>query len=291
MVKPGFLENPSVKEWLGDVEPTWALLDYDSWRGLHRPLDEPDSLIALVQGNDVEVHQASCLVRNTIRLLQQCDSQDGLKLTQKGNLSRIVVAEFIDVLDWPDFGLDSTRALNKVINESDVWPLHFVRELAQAMRLVRRHKGYLQATKKGRRLIGDNDGRELFAELLTTVLWHVNLGYFDGFPIQGWPQTSIGVALWSISVSAHAWSRKETLTRQCAPPDDGLLDEQRWDVGSAMFEHRVLRPLVWLGLLEMKEVKVPERPYSRNYLYRKSPEFDKILAFDIELEEAVGTRH
>ena len=166
-----------------------------------------------------------------------------------------------------------------------------MRELAQEMKLVRRYKGQLRATKQGRGLVGGENGRELHAQLFGTLLWHINLAYFDGFPIQGWPQWEISVSLWSISVSAHAWSKRETLTRQCVAPVNRVLEERRWDVGSTIFEHRVLRPLVWLGLLEMKIVTPSDRPYSRSYLYRKSPAFDRILAFDVELESPVGVRH
>ena len=291
MVNPGFLDNPLVKEWLGDVEPSWTLLDYDSWRGLHYPPYDTDSRITLIHDSDLDFRRASPLTRTTIRLVDQCDASNGLKLTAKGNLSRAVVAEFINVLDWPAFDLEGTLALNKVINEADLWPLHFVRELAQEMKLVRRHKGYLRATKQGRRLVGGENGRELHAELFRTLLWHINLAYFDGFPIQGWAQSGIGVALWSVSVSAHAWSKRETLTRQCVAPVNGVLEERSWDVGSTIFEHRVLRPLVWLGLLEMKMITPSERPYSRSYLYRKSPAFDKTLAFDVELDGPVEVRH
>jgi hypothetical protein len=192
-------------------------LDYDSWRGLHFPPHAPDSRITLSHDSDLDFRQVSPLMRNTIRLVDQCDATNGLKLTAKGNLSRAVVAEFISVLDWPAFDLEGALALNKVINETDLWPLHFVRELAQEMKLVRRYKGQLQATKQGRQLVGGENGRELHAELFRTLLWHINLAYFDGFPIQGWPQSEIGVSLWSSSVSAHAWSKRETLTRLSTP--------------------------------------------------------------------------
>ena len=35
MVAPGMLQNPSVRNWLGGVEPAWTLLHIDSFV-LHR---------------------------------------------------------------------------------------------------------------------------------------------------------------------------------------------------------------------------------------------------------------
>ena len=37
MVAPGMLQNPSVKHWLGGVEPAWTLLDQASWAALREP--------------------------------------------------------------------------------------------------------------------------------------------------------------------------------------------------------------------------------------------------------------
>jgi len=37
MVAPGMLQSPSVKKWLGGIEPAWTLLDYDSFVALRHP--------------------------------------------------------------------------------------------------------------------------------------------------------------------------------------------------------------------------------------------------------------
>ena len=38
MTRPGFLDNPRVLEWLGDVEPAWTALTYESFNALqHEP--------------------------------------------------------------------------------------------------------------------------------------------------------------------------------------------------------------------------------------------------------------
>ena len=45
------------------------------------------------------------------------------------------------------------------------------------------------------------------------------------------------------------------------------------------------------GFLSGLVITPSERPYSRSYLYRKSPAFDRTLAFDVELESPPGVRH
>ena len=66
-----------------------------------------------------------------------------------------------------------------------------------------------------------------------------------------WPQNQIGIVLWSLSASAHDWLPREKLTRLSATPVIGVLESQ-WDFGSSAMEVRILRPLLWFGLLESR---------------------------------------
>jgi hypothetical protein len=79
----------------------------------------------------------------------------------------------------------------------------------------------------------------------------LNLAYFDRYALDFWPLTQVGVILWSLSASAHNWLPRKTLTRLCASPVIGVLESQ-WDFGSSAMEARILRPLVWFGLLESR---------------------------------------
>src|SRR5262245_20530389 len=72
----------------------------------------------------------------------------------------------------------------------------------------------------------------------TWAFWRVNLGYFDRYAVDTWPQNEIGVVLWSLSASAHDWLARETLTRLCASPVIGVLESQ-WDFGSIAMEFRI----------------------------------------------------
>ena len=123
----------------------------------------------------------------------------------------------------------------------------------------------------------------LQALLFHVALWHMNLAYFDGYPLDSWPQSQVGVILWSLSASAHDWLPRETLTRLCASPVIGVLESQ-WDLGSSAMEARILRPLVWFGLLEARtEPKSPTEVVDRR-LYRKAPLLDRFVKFDVQIE-------
>jgi hypothetical protein len=109
------------------------------------------------------------------------------------------------------------------------------------------------------------------------------LAHFDGCPLDTWPQSDVGVILWSLSASAHDWQPRETLTRLCASPVIGVLEAQ-WDFGSSAMEARILRPLVWFGLLESRTGPRSATELVERRLYRKVPLFDRFVRFDSQIE-------
>ena len=113
--------------------------------------------------------------------------------------------------------------------------------------------------------------------------WHLNLAYFDGYPLNSWPQSEVGVILWSLSASAHDWLPREPLTRLSASPVIGVLESQ-WDFGSSAMEARILRPLLWFGLLESRSEPRSATEFIERRLYRKAPLFDRFVKFNVQIE-------
>jgi hypothetical protein len=206
-----------------------------------------------------------------------------LKLTATGNLSRAVVEEMFGIIQAPDYDKAELLRFQKVINEPDLLPLHFIRILTQAAKLSRTHRGKLLPTPLGRRILAAEQHGPLQALLFHVALWHMNLAYFDGYPLDSWPQSQVGVILWSLSTSAHDWLPRDTLTRLCATPVIGVLESQ-WDLGSSAMEARILRPLVWFGLLESRTEPRSAIELVDPRLYRKAPLFDRFVKFDVQIE-------
>ena len=283
MVAPGMLANPEVRLWLNGVEPAWTMLDFHSFNALQ---DEPSSSNHAIrlEPNLAETElSGSAVAANALLLLRRAAETGGLKLTATGNLSRAVVEDMCGIIEWPGYDKDELWYY-KVINEPDFLPLHFIRLLIQTAKLVRTHRRKLVPTPLGRRLLAAERHGPLQAVLFHVAFWRLNLGYFDRYPIDSWPQNEIGVVLWSLSASAHDWLPRETLTRLCASPVIGVL-ESTWDFGSSAMEARILRPLLWFGLLESRtEARSPtEMVYRR--LYRKAPLFDRFVKFDVRIEK------
>jgi hypothetical protein len=79
--------------------------------------------------------------------------------------------------------------------------------------------------------------------------WRMDLEYFGRGLLGPWPQADIGIVLWSLSVSADDWQTSDKLTRMCTIPEPATLTGT-WDKSASALEAKILRPLLWFGLLE-----------------------------------------
>jgi hypothetical protein len=162
-------------------------------------------------------------------LLRRAIETVGLKLTATGNLTRAVVAEMFERMEWPGLDKDGAFQFHKVINEPDFLPLHFVRVLVEGTKLARKHRGTLVPTRLGKGMLVSERHGALQALLFHIALWHLNIGYFDRNPIDSWPQSHTGIVLWSLSAAANEWLDPETLTRLCTVPVIGVV-QSTWEI-------------------------------------------------------------
>jgi len=290
MVAADFLQDPRVQGWLDGVEPAWTLLTFESLLALRH---EPSVVHTAIRiANDLSVGETagSPVARNTLILLRQAIERGGLPLTATGNLSRAVVAEMCKLIEWPDYDQAVAFRFNKVINEQDFLPLHVVRQLAQAATLVRAQRGKLAATPLGKSILSAAKQGALLAILFHLAFWHMDLSYFGRGMLGSWPQADAGVVLWSLSVCANDWQSAEKLTRLCTIPEPTMLSGT-WDRTPYAMEAKILRPLLWFGLLEHRSEKLPSSPLGEHHFYRKTELFDRLLAFDVQVDLSEGARH
>ena len=242
--------------------------------------------------NDLSADESadSAVTRNTLILLRQAIERSGLPLTATGNLSRAAVAEMRGLIEWPHYNQADAFRLNKVINEPDFLPLHIVRMLAQAATLVRAQRGKLVTTPLGKSMLSDERQGSLLAILFHIAFWRMDLGYFGRSLLGSWPQADIGIVLWSLSISAGDWQTGEKLTRLCTIPELATLTGT-WDRSAYAMEARILRPLLWFGLLEYRSENIPDSTFAVRHYYRKSALFDRLLTFDVKMDFAQGARH
>jgi len=128
VVAPGFLANPEVRRSLNGVEPAWTMLEFNSFNALHEEPSINNNAIRLEPKLTATEVSASAVAVNAMLLLRRAAETGGLKLTATGNLSRAVVEGMLGI-EWPDYDKAELVRYNKVINEPDFLPLHFLRIL------------------------------------------------------------------------------------------------------------------------------------------------------------------
>ena len=200
------------------------------------------------------------------------------------------MAEMCKLIEWPDYDQADAFRFNKVINEPDFLPLHVVRQLAQAATLVRTQRGKLIATPLGKSMLSDTKQGALLAILFHLAFWYMDLSYFGRGLLGSWPQADAGVVLWSLSVCADEWQSPEKLTRLCTIPEPAMFSET-WDRTPHEMEAKILRPLLWFGLLEHRSEKIPSGRFGEHHFYRKAEFFDRLLAFDVQVDLSEEARH
>ena len=265
------------------IFPAWSLLDQTALELLLGPAPA----ISVVDHAQEGIAEAPLIA--LIRLLiARAIAGKGLYLTATGNLSRADVGALFAQLDWPGFDKETALALNKVLNERDVFPIHIARIVAREGKLLRKHKDRFLATNRARILIEPGQQVALFRVVFETLLWRINLAYFDGIAIDDWPQDHIGIVLWSLSVSAQRWMAPGALMPICTLPctSEPL---NRWHTPEYAFEARVLRQLTWLGLMEARR-SIADHPFSVQE-YRKTPAFDQMLRFDVSFSTRLSPAH
>jgi len=155
MVAADFLRDPHVRRWLDGVEPAWTLLTLNSLRALRQEPSAGQTAIRIA--TDLSAHEiaGSAVTRNTLILLRRVIERNGLALTATGNLTRAAVAEMCELIEWPHYDQAEEFRFSKVVNEPDFLPLHVVRMLAQAAKLLCAYRGKLVTTPLGRSMASD----------------------------------------------------------------------------------------------------------------------------------------
>ena len=64
-----------------------------------------------------------------------------------------------------------------------------------------------------------------------------------------------------------------------------------WDRSAFALEAKILRPLLWFGLLETRSEKIPNTQFATLNYYHKSALFERLLKFDVKVEFSEGSGH
>ena len=289
MTAEALILDDRVRNWIGDAHPLWTLLDPDTLgRFLNaRTLeDSPTRINANLNLSDLD---GSRVLNHARLVLSALEEEGGAKLTATGNISRKFVTRMVEEFRWPDHEKEVIYSLNKVVNEEDFLPLHYLHVVMKEAGLLRKYKGLLKPSRLGRAMLDEGAAGELMRLLFTATFDMFTTAYIDRVPIRSWPQEQAGLTLYLLSQAASEWTRPDILMRRVAIPTLEVINAP-YDFPEHAFSGRILRYLVWFGLMEMRSPRALDKLAVKRE-YRKTPLYDRFLTFDMKPSGDAGTIH
>ncbi|MCC5840730.1 MAG: hypothetical protein JJT96_11445 [Opitutales bacterium] len=228
-------------------------------RLLYTPWSDPASPLQFNPALTFADLEGSIIFRQTRRFLIALSESAPVKTTKQGALPRAFVAPLVDVL-LDENEARKAKAVNKVFNETDLFPLHIARLLCQQAGVIGKAKGCLVIRKKYAHLLEEAHAGELFALLVETYFQKFNLEYMTRGPDIPAIQITfpfilyrfhglVGKSLPIESVPEHVLLPTALAALQSVADDNPYLPLPR------LVSNRILYPLNKLGL-----VMTPEDP-------------------------------
>jgi hypothetical protein len=242
------------------------------------------------RGGAIRLHAALTLeelapshtLHNTRVFLRYLEEHGAIKATAADNLPRAAVAALVERMRWPAGYVDELHAINKVLNEQDVFSLHVLRVTLELAGLIKRRKASFSLTRRGAQLLADERAGELFALLFRTTFRRFNLAYLDAIAPVPEFQSTLPFSLFRLAQVAEQWKRPEELSGEVVLPfvRARLPATPSFDEAALMLELRLLEPLEGFGVLEKRAV--PTRGRIRPiFAYRKTRLYDRFLRFHL----------
>ena len=270
--------DPEFSDMMGGLDPNQLFdLMMDDWGNNDGPLQFNRSL----SSKDVS---SSIFFHNSRTMLLKAQKEDGLGLTQKGNLQRKPISELMPKCIWPEGYLEEIKRYNKVVNEHDIWLLHSTRILLEIAGLLHKHKGKLKAVKKHAKLsLGSRSG-DLYHHLFTAYFREMNISYLSN-EYRDFPnvQENVPFALYRIDQLAGNWVSIADLKTEIFLPMayDDILNQTQFYMKPEWYVYTLmLKPLELFGLIETRDKENQSEWSYKPDQFRKTPLFDKFISFE-----------
>lgn len=195
--------------------------------------------------------------QNARILLQKLVKEKGAATTAAGNLTRSFAGQMLEVMHMPRIWRESTRSVNRVINEADVRDLQLLREVCQMGGLIARRQKRFRATARARALLADDQAGALYRHLFLTFFRELDLRSVFHFRDVPGIQATLAVTLWRLDLLARDWIAIRGLAEEVLLPP--VLEQLRaamfseFDTEEWILSGYVLESLLDFGLIERQK--------------------------------------
>ena len=229
-----------------------------------------------------EVNQ-SIFFRNTRLFLRKLmELKDEPIVTAKGNLNRKFVKLMFDEMELDEKHREQIRKYNKVLNETDVFPLHIINIVCECAGLIKTRSKKILILKKYHNLLSEEKAGELYYLLFEAYFKKFNLAYLDRLPEMDGIQGTIEFSLYRLSVICNDYQSTEDLYYEIFLPVvlEAIEDElSKYMSEEQVVTSRIINPLVGFGLLECKYKQ--EKYINRIVQTRKTSLFDRFISLNL----------
>ncbi len=218
------------------------------------------------------------LVQHALFLLEKIHEKKQLKATQKGNFPRSLVLEV-----YSEF-FSNSRFSFKPNKEDDLPELTRLKHLLDMAGLLKKRSNKFSVTKKGEKILSQNDKRSLFSLILDPLFNKWNWGYTDAYSELMLIQSSAIFNIYLLHKKAQDWIHSDELGKLYLEAFPALVNEARGYFGPEKeiidcFETRFLnRFCLPLGLLDLKDAS-DDSILSKDRHYRVSDFFKNSIVF------------
>jgi hypothetical protein len=252
------------------------------FRLIHADWGAPGSPIQFNEELPLDLLNGSQYFRNSRTLLLAVHKAGGVKATATGNLSRSTVSDLMDTIGDQE-AREMARHVNKIINETDYYPIHLARVFCELAGLLKRSKGKFAVPKKQNDLLKEEQSGRLYRTLFVAFFRKFNLAYLAHWaPEVPSIQSCAAFTLCRLGIAAREWRVPADLYPDLFLPAvraevEGALSGRAYWKAENVADRMIIRPLIEWNLLQarMEKKKHGQEPVA----VRTSPLYDAFLRF------------
>lgn len=250
---------------------------------LHYPFDE-DSPMKFKENAAAEIFDKIPMLQMVVFFLNLIQKEQTIKLTQKGNLPLKVLRAIYDLRLRPSEYIDS--GMTTIRSEEGYTTAHCMRLLCELLGFVKKRKGKMTLTAKGRKAIKTANHYMLFKDLFTCYTTGFNWAYNDYYADEVIGQMGFAFSLELLSKYGAIEREDVFYTEKYFKAFPKMIEDMEEPLygnkernAFASYSHRTFYNFMWMfGMAEV--IEKGEDMLRKKRFIKKTPSLDQLIVFE-----------